>query len=225
MAQIDWATVSSLATAAGTLVLAVATFSSVRSANRTARSAERALQVGLRPVLFASRPQDLDQKIRWGDDHWGRLGGGRAIVETVGDVVYLAISLRNVGSGLAVLRGWRVEVGDIAISPTAALEQRRTGLARPDPDQFRMQGRDLYVPPGDVSFWQAAIREVDDADRDGVTAVIEGRKLLMVDLLYGDHEGGQRTISRFGVSHLPGDDSDWVCAVVRHWNLDRDDPR
>jgi hypothetical protein len=31
----DWATISSLATAAGTLVLAVATFASVRSSNRS----------------------------------------------------------------------------------------------------------------------------------------------------------------------------------------------
>ena len=51
----DWVTISSLATAGGTLVLAVATFSSVRSANRAARTAERSLMVGLRPVLIPSR--------------------------------------------------------------------------------------------------------------------------------------------------------------------------
>ena len=39
----DWVTISSLATAGGTLVLAVATFSSVKSANRSARVAERSL--------------------------------------------------------------------------------------------------------------------------------------------------------------------------------------
>ena len=47
----DWATISSLATAGGTLVLAVATFASVRSSNRTARLAELSLQeFGLTPV-------------------------------------------------------------------------------------------------------------------------------------------------------------------------------
>jgi hypothetical protein len=50
----DWATISSLATAGGTLVLAVATFSSVKSANRSARLAEQSLMVGLRPVLVPS---------------------------------------------------------------------------------------------------------------------------------------------------------------------------
>jgi hypothetical protein len=36
----DWATVASLATAGGTLILAIATFASVRSAHRAARVAE-----------------------------------------------------------------------------------------------------------------------------------------------------------------------------------------
>ncbi|MDQ1393303.1 MAG: hypothetical protein QOF30_2280 [Acidimicrobiaceae bacterium] len=155
----DWATISSLATAGGTLVLAVATFYSVRSAKRAARSAERALQVGLRPVLFSSRPQDPPQKLRWGDDHWAKVDGGRAVLESVDGVVYLAMSLRNVGTGLAVLHGWRVEPAPEAISPTMAIEQRQAGLVRPDPDEFRPQGRDLYAPPDDISFWQAAIRD------------------------------------------------------------------
>ncbi len=43
----DWVTISSLATAGGTLVLAVATFGSVKSANRAARIAELSLLSGL----------------------------------------------------------------------------------------------------------------------------------------------------------------------------------
>jgi hypothetical protein len=221
----DWPTIASLATAGGTLVLAVATFGSVRSANRAARSAERALQVGLRPVLFASRMQDPDQKIRWGDDHWARLGGGQAVCETGPEgIVYLAISLRNVGSGLAVLRSWRAEPAPTVERPTAGLEELQRGLVRPDPDQFRPQGRDLYVPPGDISFWQAAIRDPHDPALPGIVETLDSRRPLWVDLLYGDHEGGQRTISRFVVSRW-SEDSPWLCAVVRHWNLDRQDPR
>jgi hypothetical protein len=46
----------------------------------------------------------------------------------------------------------------------------------------------------------------------------------MIDLLYGDNEGGQRVISRF--SMMPRrDDGTWVVAAGRHWNVDRDDPR
>ena len=48
----DWVTIASLATAAGTLVLAVATFSSVRSSSRSARIAEQALLADQRPLLM-----------------------------------------------------------------------------------------------------------------------------------------------------------------------------
>jgi hypothetical protein len=227
----DWVTFSSLATAGATLVLAVATFSSVRSANRVAQSAEQALQVGLRPVLFPSRPDDPTQTITWGDNHQASLGGGRAVLEAMEDgTVYLAMSLRNVGSGIAVLHGWRVQPATGPLSPTAAVEERRAGLAHPDLKSFRLQGRDLYVPAGDHSFWQAAAREPDDPDRPGIIKAIEGRQVLTIDLLYGDHEGGQRTISRFSLTPpLPEnesrDGSGWRTTVLRHWNLDRRDPR
>ena len=52
----DWATVASLATAGGTLVLAVATFASIRSANRSARIAERAARTAERSLLAGQRP-------------------------------------------------------------------------------------------------------------------------------------------------------------------------
>ena len=74
----DWVTISSLATAGGTLVLAAATFASVRSGNRSARIAERALQVGMRPLLTPSRLEDPLVKVMWVDGHHSRIDGGRA---------------------------------------------------------------------------------------------------------------------------------------------------
>jgi hypothetical protein len=65
----DWTTIASLATAGGTLVLALATFASVRSANRSARLAEYSMQIGIRPLLMPSRLEDVAQKIMWGDEH------------------------------------------------------------------------------------------------------------------------------------------------------------
>src|SRR3954453_11257024 len=99
----DWTTISSLATAGGTLVLAVATFASVRSAKRSAQATERALLAGIRPVLVPSRMDDPYQKVGFYDDHWTRVEGGRASVEVSDDAIYLVMSLRNAGSGLAVL--------------------------------------------------------------------------------------------------------------------------
>lgn len=67
--MLDWVTISSLATAGGTLVLAVATFGSVRSANRAARVAEQTLLEGLRPLVVTSRLQDPPEKVSFMDQH------------------------------------------------------------------------------------------------------------------------------------------------------------
>jgi hypothetical protein len=208
----DWVTISSLATAGGTLVLAAATFASVRSANRAARTAERALQVGLRPLLLPSRLEDPMLKVMWVDGHYARLEGGRASVEVVDGVIYLAMSLRNVGSGMAVLHGWH---------PSA--EWLRSDQPHAEPDQFRAHTRDLYVPPGDVGFWQGAHRDPEEPGYVELCEAIQQRRRLGVELLYGDHEGGQRVVSRFALNS--GDGTTWLSSVSRHWNLDRPDPR
>lgn len=75
MSASDWATIANLATALGTLVLAVATFSAVRSANLMARVAQQSLLVGLRPVLMTARRDDPAQKVNFGDKKWS---GSRA---------------------------------------------------------------------------------------------------------------------------------------------------
>jgi hypothetical protein len=209
----DLASIASLATAGGTLVLAIATFASVRSSNRTARLTERSLLAGLRPVLAPSRLQDLEQKILWGDGHWTRLAGGRAGVELGEDVIYLSLTLRNVGAGIAVLHGWA------PFSTPLTPDQKRS-----EPDKVRPQSRDLYVPSGDIGFWQGALRDPSDPLYRDLRAAVEARQPISVDLLYGDHEGGQRTISRFRMNPAGSGDA-WLASVVRHWNLDRDDPR
>lgn len=88
----DWATIAGLATGAGTLVLAIATFASVRSSNRAARIAEAALQEQRRPVLVPSRLEDPLQKLMFVDGRWLSAGGGRAAAEHADGNVYLALS-------------------------------------------------------------------------------------------------------------------------------------
>ena len=215
IATTDWATVATFATAIGTLVLAVATFAAVRSSNRSARIAEAAFEVNLRPVLVTSRLDDPVQKIRWVDDHWARLEGSRSVIELIDGSIYLAISVRNVGSGLAVTFGWHVAT-DLALND----------VPHADPESFRTQTRDLFIAPGDIGFWQGAIREADDPDYPALSADISDRQPFTIEVLYGDHEGGQRTITRFGMTpHRDGDATSWFPSVARHWNLDRPDPR
>jgi hypothetical protein len=208
----DWVIISSLATAGGTLVLAAATFSSVKSANRSARVAERSLLAGLRPVLIPSRDDDTSEQVRFGDGVILTVPGHGAAFKLVDEKLYLAIALRNGGSGLAVIHGWRAEVGE------------RTTSTQPDPAAFRRQARDLYIPAGETGFWQGPIRDREDPDYASLRAAYEERRRVLIDVLYGDHEGGQRTIARFGVSPWPDIEGERA-EILRYWNLDRDDPR
>lgn len=152
------ATVASLATAGGTLVLAIATFGAVRSANRAARATERALH------------------------------------------------------GIAVLDRWDFRVYREG-------EER----AHRDPTTFRRLTRDIFVAPGDIGVWQGAFRDPEEPVFSEARTAIEQRQRLMIDVLYTDHEGGQRTITRWGLT--PHESGAWLPTVTAHWNLDRDDPR
>jgi hypothetical protein len=47
---------------------------------------------------------------------------------------------------------------------------------------------------------------------------------VLVDVLYGDYEGGQRTIARFGLARHGAGEA-YRAEVVRYWNVDGEDPR
>jgi len=220
----EWATIASLATAVGTLVLAVATFASVRSANfsaraadqaariaeRSARIAERSLMAAERPLLMSSRLQDPEQKIQFMEGKFLKVGGGAATLEVTDAVVYMVISVRNVGTGLAVMHGWRIEVN------------AQPQLTHPPLEDFTTQTRDIYVAPGDVGFWQGALRDPATAQFKAVAAAVEAGDPMLLTILYGDWEGGQRVISQFALRRA---NDRWLTTTGRHFNVDRPDPR
>jgi hypothetical protein len=209
----DWVTISALATAGGTLVLAAATFSSVKSANRAARVAERSLLANLRPLLLPSKLDDPPQKVGFADDKWMMIPGGQGAADVSPEAIYLGMALRNVGTGIAVLHGWHF------------YPERLLGAEHgPTPlDDFTRLTRDLYVPVGDVGFWQGAMRDPAAPGFAEASAALTARQAVMIDLLYGDNEGGQRVISRYMLT--PRQDEGWYVSAGRHWNVDRDDPR
>ncbi len=210
----DWVTTSSLATAGGTLVLAAATFASVRSANRAARVAEVSVMAGLRPLLMPSRLDDPDQKVGFMDGKWLYVHGGRAAAEATDQAVYLAMSIRNVGTGIAVLHGWRLTPSRLLTTSSAD---------PPSPDELTRLTRDLFVPAGDVGFWQGSFRDPNSEAFAAARRAVEERGEMTVEVMYGDVEGGQRTITRFGL--IPRPDGDWMLSAGRVWNVDRADPR
>jgi len=137
-----------------------------------------------------------------------RLPGGQAVAEIVDDNVYVAMSLRNVGNGIGVLQGWHI-----------AQRERNPNSEQPDLSEFRPQIRDLYVPSGDLSFWQAGLRDTEDEHYRVALKAIEDRTPFTVYLLYSDHEGGQRTITRFTAVPM-GEEDKWLATVSKHWFLD-----
>jgi hypothetical protein len=208
----DWQTISALATAGGTLVLALATFSAVRSSNRSARIAEQSLLAGMRPLLVPSLSSDPPQKVLWEDRHAVRVEGGRAIASHEIGVIYFAIGVRNVGAGIALLHGW---------SPHP--RQAFSDVPHAEVDAFRRLTIDLYVPASGSGYWEGALRDEEDPLHTKFVTTLAKREPFSVDLLYGDQDGGQRTISRFMV--LPAAEDVWYTQAVRHWNVDRADPR
>jgi hypothetical protein len=165
----------------------------------------------LRPLLLASRLQDDPQKVMFVDGKWVQVPGGRASVLAEEKVIYLAMSVRNVGRGIAVVHRWHFYPD--------------WGPGVPDPvlEEFHRQSRDLYVPPGDIGFWQAAFRDEADPQYDDACKAVTSKSQLTVDILYGDADSGQRVVTRFGLQ--PRQDETWLVSVNRHWNIDRPDPR
>jgi hypothetical protein len=156
--------------------------------------------------------EDPAQKIMFLGGRWVTAPGGGAGLEHVDGAVYLTISLRNVGSGIAVCQRW------IAFPQPP----NEVGLVQVPLEQFRPQSRDLYVPSGDIGMWQGALRHPDDEMRAQVATAIDTRQPITVDLLYSDQVGLQRTISRFGL--YPAAER-WIASLNRHWYLDWEGPR
>ena len=125
------------------------------------------------------------------DDHKVIVPGGQGAVEATADAVYFAIPVRNVGPGLAVLDAWHFRPG------------RQVGTEdHADLSEFRRLTRDLYIPAGDADFWQGAIRNVADPQFADAAAIAHDHADVTIELLYSDHLGNQRTITRIALLAL-----------------------
>ena len=214
----DWVTISALASAGGTLVLAGVTVASVRSANRAARVAEQSLLAGQRPLLVPSRAEDPAVRAGFQDGVWFNVPGGEGAASATDEADYFVIAIRNVGTGIAVLHGWH-------LIPELVLE-RSAHVTPPPLEEFTSLTRDLYVAPGDIGFWQGSFRDPASNGYLEARRAVEARQTIGVDILYGDFEGGQRVISRFMLTPKETDGVvRWYASVGRHWNVDRPDPR
>jgi hypothetical protein len=180
----------------------------------------------MRPVLIPSREDDLLERIRFGDGQIVQVPGHGGAAEIHNDNVFMALGLRNGGNGLAVIHGWRARLRNDESTPGSG----RVNEA-PDLDEFREQQLDLVIPAGDTGYWQGALRDRSLPGYAEVRRSLEEGGAISVDLLYGDHEGGQRTIARFVIAPWPTDDdrppidSPMRAIAVRYWTVDGHDPR
>jgi hypothetical protein len=191
------------------------------------------MRASMRPVVMHSRFTDPTQKFAYGDGKWLSVAGGGAAVEAADSAIYLAISVRNAGTGMAILHGWRACPG------LPDVLNAHTPNEHPPLGEFTAQTRDLYVAPDDVGFWQGAMRDPAHEQFGPLAAEVKAQGQLYIDLLYGNFEGGERVISRFNLTYrepaqlghagsAPGEtatEGRWLASVVRHWNVDRPDPR
>jgi hypothetical protein len=88
---------------------------------------------GQRPLLVGSRMGDADQKVQFAEGNWLEVPGGDASAKIVDSAIYLAASVRNVGTGLAVLHGWHI------------LLEQPNERTHPPLEEFIPQIRDIYV--------------------------------------------------------------------------------
>jgi hypothetical protein len=138
------------------------------------------------------------------------------VAEATEAAIYLTMSLRNAGSGIAVLHGcesrW-LGRSHCSLSPIAP-RSARSDTSRATCTSLRAtsrSGKGAYRDPGEAEFSEVASR-------------VRSRERLFVDLLYGDHRGGQRVVSRFSLQPRASAE-DWYVTVSRHWNVDLPDPR
>lgn len=218
----EWATLADVGTAVGTLVLAGATFVAVRASARSTRIAERALLAGQRPVLAPAGPDDPAESIQFADGRVFSAERSQPLVVEDAGTIYLAIPLCNVGAGLALLRGYHLRgesASEVADDPLGPAEHRR-GARPPSVREFSPQQRDLLISTRRAGFWQAALRDPSTRRYQQVAQAIQSQGRITVDVLYGDHEGGQPAITRFVV--LPEAQS-WRCDATRHWSMPASD--
>jgi hypothetical protein len=122
---------------------------------------------GVTPGAHTSRWQDPGEKIGFMDDHWVKVTGGHGLAEVTDEAIHLAIALRNVGSGLAVLHGWSFYPerhsgpgrAYRSVPPERSTPCRpHLSIARPPPS-FHGRGRDLHTwtqaacPPIPLHGW------------------------------------------------------------------------
>ena len=106
---------------------------------------------------------------------------------------------------------------------SASWPSLQTERAHPPIEDFTTQNLDIYVAPGDDGLWLSALRDPAAGIFTAVSDAFKAGEPLMINLLYGDFEDGQRVITQMTLRHV-GDDR-WLAQATRHFDVDRPEPQ
>jgi hypothetical protein len=141
------------------------------------------------------------------------------LATAVGTLVLAARTLRAAQRPALVAAEPEDSAQDVLFADELTAERRYRTCRPPRLSARGLERRSTRSEP----VWQAALRDVEDplhratgrGDRNG------GR--ITIDVLYGDHDGGQPPVTRIVL--LPGEGDMWRADVTRHWRLDDLAPR
>jgi hypothetical protein len=85
----------------------------------------------------------------------------------------------------------------------------QTDRSRPPLEEFTTQNLDIYVAPGDDGLWLSALRDPAAEIFHEVADTVKAGEPLMISLVYGNFEGGQRVITQFSLRHTTSIGSRW----------------
>ena len=193
-----------IGTAAGTLGLAIATFASRCAPATVGPTGRTSSQIGIRPVLATSRLEDAPIKIMYGDQHWVKIEGGAPLRgHRPGHLLGHGLAQCRPASPSSTAGASTPSFRPLLIGPTTLTgSSPRLGTCTSRPT----------TPGSGRERCGTRTTPIEAARQD------RSRPAGTLDLLYGDHEGGQRAISRFSL--VARADNQWLASVVRHWNLE-----
>jgi len=207
-----------------TTLLAIVTFALVCATYLMAQTAKRQFGRQLLPILIPSRIRDPIRKVYFSNNTWQMLYGDQVLVDSV-DTLYVAIPLRNIGSGTAVVRG--LSIPDVGPDDDA-LPRRRPSLKN-----LIAAKTDLLLGPGDISHLSID-SEAQTADRQRHALQTQVERIdrdsgVYLDILHCDHVRRQHNITRIELAQVSEKSSssgttsgaEHIARAVKHWPLRR----
>jgi hypothetical protein len=189
---VDWVAVSTLAVAVATALLAYAAWLS-------ARTASQQLRRDIRPVVIPSKPDGRTRRGRFADGTLVPVADEEIYTARNGTLNYVGICLRNIGTGIAVVRGLKL----------CLTEEKEK---QPAPSEFAYTERAIYMAPADTAYLTNVVDET--AEEWFGPQLMEG--IMSVYFLYTDLTNSQPAITRFELRY-DSDADGFYAAEIRHW--------